>query len=137
METNGLHNIKAAEGINLKILARIGIGSRHCNLGSQMQKHGGLHLPHCAGDGFRIANIDALEGNSWMLGEKPLKVLVSTSARKIINNGHIPTQGCEVKGRVDTNEAGAAGDQDRRHRSVTKDRERDNRNGIRIEIQMV
>ena len=123
METDCLHDIKTAESINLKILARIAIGGSHCNLGSQMQKHGGLHLPHRIGDGLRVANIDALEGNRWMLGEKPLKILVRSSARKIIKNGDVPTQGCEMKGRVDTNEAGAAGDQDRRHRSITKDRE--------------
>ena len=34
METDSLHDIEAAEGINLKIFARICIGRGHRNLGS-------------------------------------------------------------------------------------------------------
>jgi hypothetical protein len=70
------------------------------------------------------------------LGEKPLQVLVRASAGEIIEDGHIPTQGSKMEGRVDTDEAGAASDQDRRHRSVTKDRKKENKKGIRIGIQI-
>jgi hypothetical protein len=42
-----------------------------------------------------------------------------------------------MNGRVDTDEAGAASDQDRRHRSVTKDGGEGDRDRIRIDILIV
>ena len=78
-----------------------------------------------------------MEAYGGMLGEKPLQVLVRASAREIIEDGHIPTQGSEMDGRVDTDEAGAASDQDRRHRSVTKEGGKGDRDRIRIDILIV
>jgi hypothetical protein len=78
-----------------------------------------------------------LEAYGGVLGEKPLQVLVRASAGEIIEDGHIPTQGSKMEGRVDTDEAGAASDQDRRHRSVTKEGGEGDLDRIRSDILIV
>ena len=117
-ETHGLHHIEAAAGVDLKVLAGIEIGGRHGHLGRQVEHHVGMAGTDDRSEGFVVTYVGPMEGDSWPLLLQPLQIAFGAAAGEIVEHGHIPSARREMDGGIGADEAGSAGDQDRRHRSV-------------------
>lgn len=85
-----LHHIEAAEGVDLEVFARIGVGGCDRHLGGQVQHHVGLVLPHHRRQRLEIADIHPLEADLGPLLLQPRQVFLGAPAREVVHDGHLP-----------------------------------------------